>query len=83
VEAQQRVGINKDQSFEGVPSAVWDFHIGGYQVCEKWLKYRRGRQLTYDDLTHYQRVIVSLRETIRIMQEIDQTIDAHGGWPLQ
>jgi hypothetical protein len=80
---QQRVYINKDQYFEGVPPNVWDFHIGGYQVCEKWLKDRRGRQLTFDDLTHYQKTIVALNETIRIMQEIDQAIDSHGGWPIQ
>lgn len=80
---KQRLYINKDQYFEGVPSNVWDFHIGGYQVCEKWLKDRRGRQLTFDDLTHYQKIIVALNETIRIMQEIDQAIDSYGGWPIQ
>ena len=83
VETQQRVYISKDQYFEGVPTQVWNFHVGGYQVCTKWLKDRQGRQLTYDELTHYQKIIVALRETIRIMQEIEKTIDAHGGWPLQ
>ena len=43
------VYINKTQYFEGVPKEVWEFHVGGYQVCEKWLKYRRGRQLSFDD----------------------------------
>ena len=50
------VYINKAQYFEGVPKEVWDFHVGGYQVCEKWLKDRRGRQLSFDDLMHYQKV---------------------------
>jgi predicted helicase len=77
-----RVQINKDQFFEGVPEEVWEFHIGGYQVLHKWLKDRRGRQLSYDDLTHYQKIVISLSQTIRLMAQIDQTIDTHGGWPI-
>jgi hypothetical protein len=69
----------KGQYFEGVPPEIWDFHIGGYQVCEKWLKDRRERRLSYDDLTHYQKIVVALKETIRIMQEID---DAIPSWPI-
>jgi hypothetical protein len=56
-------------------------HIGGYQVCEKWLKDRKGRTLSKDDLAHYGRIVVALNETIRLMKEIDQTIEKHGGWP--
>ena len=67
--------------FRGVPEAVWNFHIGGYQVCEKWLKDRKGRTLTKDDLAHYQKIVVALSETIRIMAEIDKVIEKHGGWP--
>ena len=67
--------------FRGVPEAVWNFHIGGYQVCEKWLKDRKGRTLSADDITHYQKIVVALNETIRLMAEIDKVIDAHGGWP--
>jgi len=74
-----RVYISKDQYFEDVPPEVWSFHIGGYQVCEKWLKDRRGRPLSYDDLSHYQKIIVALKETIRLMTEIDQLIPS---WPL-
>jgi len=73
------VYINKAQYFEGVPKEVWDFHVGGYQVCEKWLKDRRGRQLSFDDLMHYQKVVVALMETIRLMGEIDRAIP---GWPI-
>jgi predicted helicase len=76
----KRVYVNKLQYFEGVPSEVWNFQIGGYQVCEKWLKDRKGRTLTYDDLTHYQRIVVALKETIRLMQEIDALIP---GWPIE
>jgi len=77
-----RVWINKTQYFEGVPPEVWNFHIGGYQVCQKWLKDRKGRQLTYDDLTHYQHIVSALSETIRLMAEIDAVIEEHGGWSL-
>ena len=79
VKNTQRIDINKTQYFEGVPLEVWDFHIGGYQVCHKWLKDRKGRTLTYDDLTHYQKIVVALKETIRLMEEIDALIP---GWPL-
>ena len=75
------VWINASQRFEGVPEAVWNFHVGGYQVCEKWLKDRKGRTLSADDIAHYQRVVVALNETIRLMAEIDRVIEAHGGWP--
>ncbi|MEI8171895.1 MAG: type ISP restriction/modification enzyme [Deltaproteobacteria bacterium] len=78
-----RVWINKTQYFEGVPPEVWAFHVGGYQVCRKWLKDRKGRPLTYDDITHYQRVVAALAETIRHMAAIDETIDTHGGWPVK
>ena len=60
---------------------VWNFHIGGYQVCEKWLKDRKGRTLSKDDIAHYQKIVVALTETIRLMKEIDEVIDQHGGWP--
>jgi hypothetical protein len=68
------------QYFEGVPPEVWDFHIGGYQVCEKWLKDRRGRTLSFDDLTHYQKIIAALKETLRLMAEIDAAIPK---WPIE
>jgi len=67
--------------FRGVPEAVWNFHIGGYRVCEKWLKDRRGRTLPKDDIAHYQKIVVALNETIRLMKEIDVVIEQHGGWP--
>jgi len=69
----------KGQYFDGVPPEVWNFQVGGYQVCEKWLKDRRGRTLSYDDLSHYQKIVVALKETIRLMDEIDAVIPS---WPL-
>ncbi len=77
----QSVYINKErQHFNEVPSEVWEFHVGGYQVCDKWLKDRKGRALSYDDQVHYRKIVVALRETIRVMGEIDGVIP---GWPLQ
>jgi predicted helicase len=83
--ARDTVWVDKSQTtgFQGVHEDVWDFHIGGYQVCEKWLKDRKGRTLTKDDLTHYQKIVVALSETIRLMVEIDEVIEEHGGWPLK
>jgi predicted helicase len=80
---QGRIWISATQYFEGVPPAVWAFHVGGYQVCAKWLKDRKARQLSYADLTHYQYVVAALAETIVLMREIDEVIEAHGGWPLK
>jgi Type ISP C-terminal specificity domain len=67
--------------FQGVPEVVWNFHIGGYQVCEKWLKDRKGRLLSASDIQHYHTIVVALSETIHNMEEIDNVIEKHGGWP--
>ena len=77
------VWIDKEQTvgFMGINEEVWNFHIGGYQVCEKWLKDRKGRKLSKGDIEHYQKIVVALSETIRLMAEIDKVIDEHGGWP--
>ncbi|MCP4398935.1 MAG: hypothetical protein GY801_16755, partial [bacterium] len=55
-----------------VPRLAWDFYIGGYQPAQKWLKDRRGRTLNFDDILHYQKIIVAIVETDRIMKEIDK-----------
>jgi len=64
-----------------VPEEVWNFRVGGYQVCHKWLKDRKGRRLSDEDLAHYEKIVVALGETVRIMAEVDQAIEDHGGWP--
>lgn len=69
------VYINDTQYFKGVPETVWNFYIGGYQPAQKWLKDRKGRALSYEDILHYQRIVVSLNETGRIMREIDLVRD--------
>lgn len=66
-----KVFINENQYFGGVPDDAWHFYIGGYQPAQKWLKDRKGRCLTRADITHYQRIIVALAQTHRLMQAID------------
>jgi predicted helicase len=66
------VYINDTQYFADVPTSAWEFYIGGYQPAQKWLKDRKGRELSYDDILHYQKIIVALSETDRIMKEIDK-----------
>ena len=65
-----KVYINSSQYFDRVPLIAWEFFIGGYQPAQKWLKDRKGRELSFDDVKHYQRVIVALTETDRVMREI-------------
>jgi hypothetical protein len=76
------VRINDEQYFSNIPPEVWAFQVGGYQVCEKWLKDRRGRQLTIDERVTYPRIVAALADTLRIQAEIDEAIAAAGGWPL-
>ena len=66
------VYINDTQYFGDVPTSAWEFYIGGYQPAQKWLKDRKGRELTFEDILHYQKIIVALTETGRIMKEIDE-----------
>ena len=70
----------KGDRFTEVPESVWNFHVGGYQVCQKWLKDRKGRTLSDEDILHYQKVVVALKETIDLMAKIDAAIP---GFPIQ
>ncbi len=81
--ATGRVYINARQYFEGVLPVVWEFRVGGYQVCEKWLKDRRGRALDHDDIEHYQHIVSALSETRTLMAQIDSLVADHGNWPLR
>ncbi|MGB6295881.1 MAG: type ISP restriction/modification enzyme [Rivularia sp. (in: cyanobacteria)] len=73
--ANNKVTINKKgDGFTGIPEEVWNFHVGGYQVCHKWLKDRKNRTLSQQDIQHYQRIVVALQETIKLMNKIDQAI---------
>ena len=67
-----KVYINETQYFDNVPQVAWNFYIGGYQPAQKWLKDRKDRQLEFEDIIHYQKIIVALTETDRLMKEIDR-----------
>jgi len=71
---EEKVYINKTQYFDNVKENVWQFHIGGYQVCQKWLKDRKGRELSYNDCEHYLYILAALEQTIELMVKIDKTI---------
>jgi hypothetical protein len=75
-----RILINDEQYFDKVPELAWNFYIGGYQPAQKWLKDRRDRKLSFDEVLHYQKIIVALVNTDRLMREIDEVIDE---WPIR
>jgi predicted helicase len=70
----------KCDRFTGVPEEAWNFYVGGYQPCQKWLKDRKERTLSDEDILHYQKMVVSLKETIALMTKINQAIP---GFPIQ
>lgn len=70
-----KVYINPTQYFAGVPEVAWNFYIGGYQPAQKWLKDRKGRALDFEDILHYQKIIVALAETDRLMKEVDGVME--------
>ncbi|WP_047548518.1 type ISP restriction/modification enzyme [Psychroserpens sp. Hel_I_66] len=67
-----RIWINESKYFDNIPVTAWEFYIGGYQPAQKWLKDRKERELKFEDILHYQKIIVALTETDRIMKEIDK-----------
>ena len=69
---KEKVYINKTQYFANVPELAWNFYIGGYQPAQKWLKDRKNRTLTYDDISHYRKIIAILIETHKLMQDLDE-----------
>jgi predicted helicase len=69
-----KVFINKTQYFDNVSPEVWNFHIGGYQVCNKWLKDRKGRALNYDDCKNYLYILAALEQTQNLMVQIDESL---------
>jgi predicted helicase len=85
-----RVYISGTRWFEIIPEVAWNFHIGGYQPAQKWLKDRAakggkkastGRVLTDEDILHYRRIIMALTRTVELVPKIDKIIEEHGGWP--
>lgn len=72
VKEEKRVYINDNQYFEGIDRDTWQYQIGGYQVLDKWLKWRRAKgELSLDDIKHYCNVVTALKKTIAVQKEID------------
>ena len=69
------VWINPTQYFTDVPVDVWDYEIGSYQVCEKWLKDRKGSALSHAEVRQYRNILIAVAETLRLMEEIDEIIE--------
>jgi predicted helicase len=70
--ADNRIYINENQYFDNVPKELWNFPIGGYQPIQKWLKDRKTRKLDFNDISHYQKIITAINETIKLMSEIEK-----------
>ena len=70
-----RVYINKEQYFEGISGPVWSYQIGGYQVCDKWLKDRKKRVLTLDEIQTYCEIVTAINKTIEIKKGIDESYE--------
>ena len=82
-EVDQRVWINSTQYFSPIRREVWEFRVGGHCPIKKWLTDRKSRILTFDEIQHYRRICGALDKTVKIMEDIDDTIAEHGGWPLE
>ena len=67
-----KVFINDTQYFDNIPEGAWSFYIGGYQPAQKWLKDRKNKELSFDDIKHYQKIINALYLTNQLMQQIDE-----------
>lgn len=70
-----KVFINDTQYFDNVPEVAWNFYIGGYQPAQKWLKDRKDIELGFEDIVNYNKIIVALTETDRLMKEIDNVLE--------
>ena len=68
----ERIFVNPSQYFESIKQEIWSYQIGGYQVCEKWLKDRKGRTLSLDEIKHYCRIITAIQKTIEVQNQIDE-----------
>ena len=67
---------------QGVPERVWKFSVGGYQVCDKWLKDRKGRSLSAHEFETYNRIVWSINESLALSEDVDMVIDSGGGWTI-
>jgi len=62
---------NEMESFRIIGKVVWEYQIGGYQVCHKWLKDRKRRALSLEEIKHYCKVVTAINKTIETQKDID------------
>jgi hypothetical protein len=81
--SRDTIWLNKEQSvgIQGVSKDVWEYTIGGYQVCDKWLKGRKDQELTKGDVDALIYMTAALSETLRLSREVDEIIEERRGWP--
>jgi hypothetical protein len=77
----KRIYINKSQYVPEVDKQVWDYKIGSYNLCKKWLEVRKLRELSQEEVVRFSGILNALRSTIELEQQVDAVIDQHGGWP--
>ena len=73
-EESKRVYFNKEQYFEGISKEVWEYQIGAYQVMAKYLKERKKRELTWEEIEHYRRVAKAIEGTIEVQEEVEEVL---------
>jgi len=73
-EENERVYFNKEQYFEGIVKEVWEYQIGAYQVMDKYLKDRKERKLSLEEITHYMKVAKAITRTIEVQEEVDEAV---------
>ncbi len=80
---------NDGSYFNGIPEDVWNFFIGSYQVCYKWLYNKsvkgkkKGKLLTKNDIQSFKKIVIAIKNTIQLREKIDKLIDEYGGWPIK
>lgn len=80
---EEKLWINDEQYFTSITDNVWTYKVGGYQVLQKWIKDRKGKTLSYDSISHFSKVVLSIEESKKIIKEIDACINKAGGFPLK
>jgi hypothetical protein len=78
--SKDRISVNRGVWLEGVLPDVWQYHVGGHQVCRKWLNDRRGRLLCNEEMATYLQIVSAIEETLLCARTIDAAIELHGGW---
>jgi hypothetical protein len=72
--------INDRNYFEGIPKTVYDYHIGSYGVCQKWLKKYKGFPLDTQSISKFIEIVLAIKQTLQMMKNLDKLIETHGGW---